>query len=79
MTKRELIEALERSDAPDDTLIILSSDEEGNSYREASLDATLSKCYPEDERGYEWQVLHPDDVGEYEEDGTELTDCLVVW
>ena len=76
MNKRELIELLENSDAPDDTLIVLSSDEEGNSYREASLDTTLSKAYPE---GYGWEVLHPSDVEEYEEDGYELTDCLVVW
>lgn len=76
MTKRELINMLEESDAPDDTLIVLSSDQEGNSYRSAYLDTDVSKAYAE---GYGWEVLHPDDVEEYEEDGTELTDVLVVW
>jgi hypothetical protein len=76
MTKGELIEMLQESDAPDDTLIVLSSDQEGNSYRTAYLDEDLAKAYRD---GYEWQVLHPDDVEEYEEDGVELTEVLVIW
>lgn len=76
MTKRELINLLEESPAPDDTLVLLSSDHEGNSYRKANIDTDMSKAYPD---GYEWQVLHPDDAVEYEEDGVELTDVIVVW
>ena len=76
MTKDEFIKALQESDVPGDTLVVLSSDEEGNSYRSANLDTTLSKAYPE---GYDWQVLHPDDVQEYEDYGVVLTNCIVVW
>lgn len=76
MTKRELILLLEESPAPDDTLVLLSSDQEGNSYRKANIDTDVSKAYPD---GHEWEVLHPDDVPEYEEDEVELTDVIVVW
>lgn len=74
MTKRELIQILEESDAPDNTLIMLSSDEEGNSYRIANIDSYVSKAYG---GGHEWEVLHPDDEDEYEP--SELTDVLVFW
>lgn len=77
MTKGELIKKLQESDAPDDTLVLLSSDEEGNYYRDASIDTTVTKAYPE---GYGWEVIHPDDVKEYLDDGyTDLTDVIIVW
>lgn len=73
MTKQELLEKIQA--LPDDIVFLVSSDEEGNSFRTANFDDAISKAY----NFVEWQVLHPDDVAEYEEDGVELTDVVVFW
>jgi hypothetical protein len=64
MTKRELIQILDQF-YDDDDIFLVSSDEEGNSYREASL-GTPEKAYFD---GDEWTTLHPEDIeaGEYED------------
>lgn len=74
MTKQELLDMV--AGLPDDIVFVLSSDREGNSYREAYFDPQIAKAY---EDGYEWQVLHPDDVARCEEDGVDLTDVVVFW
>lgn len=54
--------------------VILSSDEEGNSYREANLSGI--SYYLNDE--YESYAVHPDDVGtEYDVD--EFERVIIVW
>jgi hypothetical protein len=71
MTKAELIAFLEK--VPDDAVFLVSSDEEGNSYRPA--DAALEKGILE---GRVWDTVHPDDIGDtYLE--SELTDVVVFW
>jgi hypothetical protein len=71
MTKAELIERI--SALPDNIVFLLSSDEEGNSYRTADLDDNVQKAIQD---GYEWELIHEDDVDEYDED---LTDVVVFW
>ena len=68
MTKVELLAVLEQYE--DDDTFLVSSDEEGNEYREASL-GDPEKAVKAGPR--EWEILHPDDVaaGEYDEDVLE--------
>lgn len=64
MTRDELIAKLKTF--PSDMIFLVASDEEGNSYREASL-GDLELAVDEE---YEWNVLHPDDIraGEYDQE-----------
>lgn len=72
MTKQELIDILES--LPDDVVILLSSDEEGNRIREARV-GELEKAYTEDTR--EWVSVHPDDIDGY--DSEDLRDAVIFW
>jgi hypothetical protein len=64
MTKTELLAILEQYEDEDEFL--LSSDEEGNSYRTADLGEPEMAYFD----GDEWNVMHPDDIeaGEYDEE-----------
>lgn len=68
MTKVELLAILEQYE--DDDVFLVSSDEEGNEYREANL-GEPEKAIHSGPR--EWQTLHPDDVesGYYDDDVVE--------
>lgn len=58
---------------PDDLPVLVSSDEEGNSF-EHLYAVEISKYYEIDR---EIQTVHPDDVDEY--DIEDLTDAVVLW
>jgi hypothetical protein len=68
MTKTELLAILEQYE--DDDIFLVSSDEEGNSYREADL-GEPEKAYFD---GDEWQPMHPEDIENGEYDGIEDED-----
>lgn len=67
MNVKELRE--EMANLPDDMLVLLSSDQEGNS-KHKLYSADIS-AYEKD--GYEFETIHPDDT-----DGTEAK-ALVLW
>lgn len=75
MLVKEAIEILQEAD-PDATLIV-SSDEEGNSYRTANVSIGEIFC---DQHG-EFVGVHPDDLenGEYEGWEDEMFSAVVVW
>lgn len=73
MLKSELISELKQIEG--DLEILLSADDEGNSFRRLT-EIAVDK-YHED--GHEIDVLHPDDVEEYEEDGEPLPEGIVLW
>lgn len=59
---------------PDDMAILLSSDEEGNSFHRL-WDVAVSKIYDLDD--YEPSPVHPDDAPEY--DPEDLQDAVILW
>jgi hypothetical protein len=76
MTKVELLAILEQYE--DDDIFLVSSDEEGNEYREASL-GEPEFAYGD---GREWQTMHQDDIdgGFYhEEDLAKAVRVGVFW
>ena len=74
MTKQELLAKVQA--LPDDITFLLSSDEEGNSYRDADLDVKAQKAFDD---GYEWHLIDAQEVAMYEEEGHNLTDVVVFW
>lgn len=67
MNAGELREALK--DAPDDMLVLVASDSEGNSFHEAT--GAWEYAYQDDE--YEYSILNEED----EEDDDPR--CMVIW
>lgn len=63
MTKAELLEVLEKYE--DNDIFLVSSDQEGNSYREGHLGEPEKAFFD----GDEWITMHPDDIeaGEYDD------------
>ncbi|OBJ40264.1 hypothetical protein A5630_25270 [Mycolicibacterium mucogenicum] len=59
------------ANVPDDVEVIVSSDEEGNSYREANVDTAAQMVR------YDWEieVIHPADLDEY----PDTTPAVVIW
>jgi hypothetical protein len=72
MNKQGLIEYLQS--LPDDVVFLVSSDEEGNQLREASVGDPPEKAYQEDG---EWFTVHPDDLEDYCDDA--LANVVVFW
>lgn len=70
MTAGELIEELKKLDA--DTVVLLSSDEEGNHIRQI---AYVSKELTEDPMAYEADFTHPDDLW----DDVQYATVAVIW
>lgn len=64
MKVHELIAEL--SKLPQDFEVFVSSDAEGNSYNELT-DVSVSP-YVFDDPYYEYHLIHPDDLGEYDDD-----------
>lgn len=72
MKVHELITKLAGFDA--NTEVLVSRDEEGNGFN-ALEDVELSGAYPD---GYGWEVVHPDDEDEYQ-DEEGFTKVVVLW
>lgn len=70
MNVGELKSAL--ADIPDDTPVLIASDEEGNNFNNFT---ELSESYVHNDEPME--PIHPDDEDEYERD--ELHLCVVLW
>lgn len=60
---------------PDDLLVFLASDEEGNDFHRLA-DVEISKYYESDG---EIQTVHPDDFNEFEDEDDPLRDAVVLW
>jgi hypothetical protein len=72
----ELIQKLQANfEVYGDIEVLVSSDEEGNSFSQA-VGFSVSDYYMD---GYSPEVLHPDDVEGYKEDGYTLSKALVIW
>lgn len=73
MNVRELRQQLEG--LPDDFPVLFSTDTEGNSFNEvAEVEVSYYRIEGERRHGPDYQVLHPDDVDEDDED-----QALVLW
>lgn len=71
MTKEEFIEYIKT--LPEHITFLISSDEEGNSYRKARIsEIEKAVCI-----NGEWETVHPDDIEDYEDE--ELIDVIVFW
>ncbi len=71
MSRDELIAALQ--ELPENIQILVARDEEWNSLNELyALTRTIAATDM-----FEWQAVHPNDVGEYEDE--ELQDAVVLW
>ena len=73
-TVAEALEILK--DADPEAILFVSSDEEGNSYRMASISINETMC----DQG-EWVSCHPDDIssGEYEGWEDDMVRAVVLW
>lgn len=75
MTVAEAIELLQRADP--NAILLVSSDEEGNSYRRASIGGNETFC---DQDG-DFVSIHPEDLaaGEYEGWEDKMFSAVVIW
>lgn len=80
----ELIALLQ--DLPEDTVVVLSSDSEGNSYSPLSDDFSLGKYIPDSTYSGEFfandHIEEDGDDHEYFEEASEnkdVLDCIVLW
>lgn len=75
ITVAEAIEILKEADP--EAILFVSSDEEGNSHREANISLNETMC----DQDNEWIACHPSDIvaGEYEGWEDKMVRAVVVW